>query len=189
MHHYIEKFYYTQSQAVLNAMTICDRVGKKPTAATAQALKKLFPSSTSTPVPVQRKRVFDPTADCAFSNEKKKKKAARTRGTMINFVLLHDFEKGLPRKEARKQLMEGNCAKKIEIFRTMSAGEVKTKVLREFTTISTISYLQLNGGVHMAVSSQQHLDGNEVITNAKKRNGNIVYITDRTPVYHMHIDI
>ena len=108
---------------------------------------------------------------------------------MINFVLLHDFEKGLPRKEARKQLMEGNCAKKIEIFRTMSAGEVKTKVLREFTTISTISYLQLNGGVHMAISSQQHLDGNEVITNAKKRNGNIVYITDRTPVYHMHIDI
>lgn len=170
-----------------NAITICDRVGKKPTAATAQALKKLFPSSASTPAPVQRKRVFDPTADCVFTSEKKKKKAARCRGTMVNFVLLRDFEKGLPRKEARKQLMEGNCAKKIEIFRTMSADEVKTKVLQEFTTISTISYLQLNGGVRMAISSQQHLDGNEVITSAKKRNGNVVYITDQTLVYQMHV--
>ena len=127
--------------------------------------------------------MFDPTADCVFTVEKKKKKAACSRGTMVKFALLNDFEKGLPRKEIRKQLLEGNCAKKIEIFRTMSADEVKAKVLREFTAISMISYLQLNGGVHMAISSQQQLDGNEVITSAKKRNGNVVYITDRTLVY------
>ena len=171
-----------------NAITICDRVGKKPTGVTAQALKKLFPSSTSTPVPVQRKRVFDPTADCVFTSEKKKKKVVRSWGTMVNFALLNNFERGLPRKEARKQLMEGNCAKQIEIFRTMSADEIKAKVLCEFATISMICYLQLNG-VHMAISSQQHLDGNEVITNAKKRNGNVVYIINRILVYYICITI
>ena len=42
--------------------------------------------------------------------------------------------------------MEGTCVK-IEIFRTMSADEIK--VLHEL--IITIFYLQLNGGVHMAM--------------------------------------
>ena len=172
-----------QAGVLSNAITICERVGKKPTAATAQALKKLFPSSTSTPVPaVHRKRVIDPTAECVFSNEKKKKKAARSRATSVKFVLINDFVKGLPRSENRKELLEGECTKKIEIFRTMNADQVKAKVLREFTGISVFSYLQLDGGVRLTISSQQHLDGNEVITSAKKRNGNVVYITNRTQV-------
>ena len=131
---------------------------------------------------MQKKRVFDPTADCVFASEKKKRKAARIRGTMVNFVLIHDFEKGLPRKEERKQLLEGDNAKKIEIFRTMSVDQVKAKILQEFSAISTMSYLQLNGGIKISISSQQNLDGNEVITCAKKRNGNILYITDRLQV-------
>jgi len=86
----------------------------------------------------------------------------------------------MPRGKARKQLLEGNCAKRIEMFRTMSADEVKAKFLCEFTTISTISYLQLNGAVDMAISSQQDLDNNKVITSSLKINGNVVYITDHT---------
>ena len=52
---------------------------------------------------------------------------------MVKFVLVKDFEKGLPRIEQRKQVLEGDCAKKIEIFRTMSADKIKAKMLREFT--------------------------------------------------------
>ena len=50
-------------------------------------------------------------------------------------------------------------------------------------------YLQLNGGIKMAISSQQNLDGNEVITCAKKRNGNITYITDRVQIIYLLIDL
>lgn len=172
-------------QALSNAITICDRVGKKPTAATAQALKKLFPSSTSTPVSeMHRKRVFDPTAECVFSNEKKKKKAVRSRATTVKFVFIKNYAEGLPKNKNRKELLDGKCTKKIEIYRTMNADQVKAKVLREFTSIgiSVFSYLNLDGGIRFTISTQQNLDGNGVITSAKKKNGNIVYITDHTPV-------
>lgn len=168
------------SQATVDAMTICDQVGKKPTPAAAKVLKKLFPSSTSTPV---QKRPFDPTADCIVSTVKKKKKAVRSRCTTVRFILLKDFEKGLPRGQARKQLLEGNCSKKIEIFRTMNAAQVRAKILQGFPNASAISFLQLNGGINMTISSNQNLDGDGVITASAKRNGNVVYITDCSPVY------
>ena len=65
---------------------------KKPTAAMAQALKKLFSFSTFTPVPeTQRKRVFDPTAECVLSNQKKKKKAARSQATTVKVVFIKNY--------------------------------------------------------------------------------------------------
>ena len=74
--------------------------------------KKLFPSSTSTPVPVQikGKRCF--TQQQIVCLPVRKKKATHSWGTMVNFIFLHDFEKGLPKKEVKKQqLMEGMCVK------------------------------------------------------------------------------
>ena len=52
------------------------------------------------------------------------------------------------------------------------------KVLHEFTGISVTLCLQSDGGIHLIIPAQQNLDGNGVITSAKKRNGNIVNITD-----------
>ena len=65
----------------------------------------------------------------------------------------------------------------------MNTDQVKA-VLHEFTRIGilVISYLQLDGGIHFTISTQQNLDGNGVITSTKKKNGNIVYITDHTLV-------
>ena len=107
--------FHTSSQATtVDAIAVCDRVGKRPAPAAAKVLKKLFPSSTSTPVPSSSKRPFDPTAECVFAMEKKKKKAARSRPTKIQFILLKEFEKGLPRGNTRKELLQGDCLKKID---------------------------------------------------------------------------
>lgn len=168
--------YIIYVQVSSNAIAICSRVGQKPSPAAAQELKKLFTASTSVPVPKKR-AVFDPTAECVFASEKKKKKAARNRGSIVNFVLITEHEKGLLRGNSRKQLLQGSSAKKIEIFRSMSPQQIQAKVLQQFTTLSTISFLQVAGGSHLVCSPQQNPDGNEVIANSQKRSGNTLYIT------------
>jgi len=163
-------------QTSFNAISICDRAGKKPSAVAAQELKKLFASSTSVTVPKKRP-AFDPTNECVFAAEKKKKKAARNRGTLVNFVLVSDPDKGLPRGQARKELLGGGMSKKIEIFRHTKPVEVYNKVLQQFPSISAYSYIQVVDGSHLTVSNIQHLDADEVIKDSQKRNGNILYIT------------
>lgn len=64
------------------AISFCSRVGK-PSTSQAEALRNLFPSSsasTSAEYITARKRAFDPTADCVFSGEKKKRKQLEVEG-------------------------------------------------------------------------------------------------------------
>ena len=122
-------------------------------------------------------RVFDPTAECVFTNEKKKKKAVRNQGSMLKFVLISEPKNGVPKKKRRKELLEGNSSKKIEIFRSMKPHEIETKVLSNFSTISAFTYLQVIRGSQLIIATQQSFDGNELIAESQKRSGNIVYIT------------
>ena len=58
-----------------------------------------------------------------FSAEKRKKKAARKRGTNLTVIVIKDYSKGVPRgKKETSQLENDGLLKKVEIFRTMSVN-------------------------------------------------------------------
>lgn len=136
----------------------------------------MFPSSSaSTEYITAKKRAFDPTADCVFSAEKKKKKACRNRGTSVTFVLISDIQKGVPRRKADKdKLIADGHSKKTDVFRSMSVNQVQAKVLRLFA-INSFEYLEVNG-TNLFVGTNQLLNGDEVIESAVKRKGHTMYI-------------
>ena len=139
-------------------------------------MRNLFPSSSaSTEYITTKKRAFDPTADCVFSAEKKKKKACRNRGTGVTFVLISDIRKGIPRRKPDKdKLIEDGHSKKTDLFRAMSANQVQAKVLKLFS-ISSFEYLEVND-TNLSVGIKQLLTGDEVIESAIKRKGHTIYI-------------
>ena len=52
-----------------------------------------------------------------YFQPRKRKKAARNRGTNLTIMLVNDYSKGVPIK---KQLQDDHLVKKVEMFRTMS---------------------------------------------------------------------
>ena len=85
----------------------------------------------------------------------------------MKFVFIKNYVEGQPKSKNRKELLEGKCTKKIEIYRTMNADQAKA-VLREFG-ILVFSYLQLDGGIRFTISTQQNLDWNGESQGQRKR--------------------
>ena len=83
-------------------MDKCHKVSQ-PCRLTAETLKKLFPSCSSTSEPSLAKRKFDPSAECIVSGQKKSSNI-RGKPCIIPVVLLKGKSRFIPRGYARSKL-------------------------------------------------------------------------------------
>ena len=73
-----------------------------------------------------------------YFQPRKRKKAARNRGTNLTIMLVNDYSKGLPIKKKKTQLQYDYLVKKVEMFRTMSAEQVQAKIKQQFCSACTM---------------------------------------------------
>ena len=147
---------------------------KNPTQKHRAAMSQLFPSSSTVPKRPRLSDAFDPTLQCVAFNQQRKKKAVRAKITMM---LVPNGSKVVPRGKHRKSLMQN----KIEIYRTMSALEVKRTIRNSFTSLqaSSFVYLRVDAAQKFSNDTTQDKDGNAMADCG--RHGNI-YIKEQTDV-------
>lgn len=160
------------------AVGLCNKV-RKPSQGHASTLRKLFPSSSSRSA--KRKPLasnFDPTDECAFAGEQKRKQGARLKPTNINLTIVKDPSKGVPRGKCRKGLMENDdtCVK-VPLVRSMSSDLVRSIFKDELVSRSIADYKLLEcDGQQLVEASEQSPCGSDIIDSALKRKGKTVYI-------------
>ena len=113
--------------------------------------------------------------ECVFSTEKRRKKAARNRGTNLTVTIVNDYSKGVPTGKQKKQLQSDGLVKKVEMFRTMSSEQVQVRIKQQ-CALKNFQFLQVDGK-KLSIASHQLVNGDELIESAIKRNENRVYIT------------
>ena len=146
----------------------------KPSKAEASALSKLFPSTPSLP---KVSSGFDPSSDVVFAAQKKRKKAARVKPSMVNLALLQAGTTTIPRGKHRKQLLESGRVKKVEFTREFSSQVVKNTILRAFSGLcSSYSILTQSQDGRLTLSDNQYPTGEQFVANALRHRGNI-YLT------------
>ena len=121
--------------------------------------------------------MFDPTSECAFATQQKRKKAARVKPTNITLTIIKNVSKGVPRGKYKTELMDKKMCIKIPLFRNMSGQQVRTALLEKLLTVDDIvdyKLLQCSGQQLMHALDQLP-SGSDIIDSAMKRKGNIVY--------------
>ena len=93
---------FTLQKLAASVSKICNRVGK-PSNAHTEALRDLFPSSSSSKR-IQLSNAFDPTQPCVALENQKKKKASRCKPSKVTVIVVEDLRKGLPKGKYRKEL-------------------------------------------------------------------------------------
>ncbi len=160
------------------ASTICSKV-KKLSPAHASALHKMFPSSVSRPK--KQSAAFDPTEDCVFLSEQKKKKksTSRNKPTLINVVVVDRHRRIVPRGLYKTELENAQRFLKVTLQRNMSAAAVQTAIQQasRHLNIRAFIVLECEGG-KLVEAATQSPDGDSVIDSATKRKGNTYYITE-----------
>ena len=129
----------------------------------------LFPSSSSTPKRPRLSNAFDPTLQCVALHQKQKKKAVRVKATKITIVLVKSTAGSVPRGKHRKLLQERKRIEKLEIYRTMSASEVRDAILGAFAhlPLKSFVYLSVNPTHCFTVDSVQDKDGTVIADGGK----------------------
>ena len=177
---------FFSQETTKQAGLVCQKMNK-PSAAHAKVLRGMFPSSSGS-----KKRTstaFDPTDDCVFLDQKRKKKAARSKMTKISIFVLEDHSRGVPRGAARKRMIDNHRVVKVDIQRNMSPKQVKSLILREIEHLDIDTYTILECvGSRLIEAVNQMPNGDDLIEDAVKRKGAVVYICDVPPpeeVFHV----
>lgn len=135
----------------------------------AQALADLFPSSTAKRPHLSP--AFDPTARClAFHRHQQKKGNARLKPSRISFALVTKNAKSIPRGKHRKALESSKRIMKVDVFRTMSAVDVKRAVLKSFSHVklSHFKYQSIDAAHRFETAADQDKDGDTIINSGVK---------------------
>ena len=163
------------SSSAKRGSALCRQIGSK---ASSSVLRKMF-ATTST---VQKRPIpFDPTADCVFEQQKKKKKAARNKISKISIMVVRNIQDGVPKAANKDKLIEEGRMIKVDLTRQMQSGQVRAVFLNAVKGLNIKAYQVLDVvGQKLAVSKNQHPDGDTVIENASRRKGNMLYVMDST---------
>ena len=139
-------------------------------------LRKMF-STTATAQ--KRLSTFDPTADCVFEHQKKKKKAARNKISKISVMVVHRIADGVPKAAYKERLIAEGRLVKVELTRQMQPGQVKALFLNAIKGLNIEAYKVLDVvGQKLVVSKNQDPDGDTIIENSSRRRGNMLYVVD-----------
>ena len=161
---------------------------KKPTRLEAAALGSIFQTTSSKRIPL----TFDPSRDCVFASQKKKKKSARIKPSKLTLVLLTGKESTIPRGRHRKLLETRGRIVKVEFSREMSTQEVKNRIISTFRQQEdfNVAYRILCQGQDGKLSSSpvQSPNGDMFVENALKHRGN-VYLTPVEEVCVLVLDL
>ena len=155
-------------------MDLCGKLKNREKKCTS-AMRKLFPASS---VGVKRKTpIFDPTSECVFAVQQKRKKAARLKPTNITLTLIDNVSKGVPRGKYKTELKDKDMCIKVPLFRTLSGQQVRTAFLKELLPKNVLDYKLLQCvGQQLVESLDQVPSGGDIIDSALKRKGNVMYI-------------
>ena len=130
---------------------VCEKI-QKPPSDYRSILRKLFPSSNSAASSQCKpsSKPFNPSDDCVFVNEqRRKKKAARKllKNTCVTLMVIKDIQKGVPRSSYKASLIDDGISMTILLNHEMSSdqvGEIITKALM-FKNIPYYTVLECNG--------------------------------------------
>ncbi len=150
----------------------------KPSKAESAALGKLFPTSSSFS---KLSSGFDPGSDLVFAAQKRRKKAARVKPSMLNLALLSVGTTSIPRGKHRKDLLARDQVRKVEFTREMSVQVVRNKIISTFSGQNPFTgYHLLSQGQdgRLTVSDNQCPTGEQFVEEALKHRGN-VYLMPR----------
>lgn len=147
---------------------------KKPSKELASTLRKLFPSSSSS----TKRKSFDPSDDCVFVSQQKKKKAARVKPTLITLMLIKHRCRGVPRGKYKNDLIEKDMCIKVPLLRSMTSDQVRDALLSKVTTHAEyVDYELLQCvGQRLVEAPEQLPCGSDIVDDAAKRKGNVVYV-------------
>lgn len=151
---------------------ICNRVGK-PSNAHSEALRDLFPSSSSKRIRLSD--AFDPTQPCVALEYQKKKKAVRCRPNKVTVIVVEDLGKGLPKGNYRKELIQLQRVVSLEFYRYMSSTQIKNAIIRGFKhlPLHCFKYLVCDRKVLLVVNADQDQDGNKIINSLQPGKGTL----------------
>ena len=147
-------------------MDICRRIGK-PSEHTARALKKLFPTCSTSGLGEKRRMVFDPSAECVAAAQQQKKKAAntRTKPRSITVVLFNEHRDYVPKGNTRMQLSKAGRIQKMQFRKRMSAQEVRNVLFSSFSKfdLKNMLYIKCGKDNSLSIHHKQDLNGDEII--------------------------
>ena len=139
-------------------------------------MSQLFLSSSSLLKRPFLSEAFDPTRQCVAFQQQQKKKAARAKPSQGTVMLIPNGTKSVRREKHHKSLVQ----KKIQIFRTMSASEVKRAIMKSFTLLSlSFIYFDVDTAHKFSEDTVQDKDGNAVADRGKY---DTVYIMEHSNV-------
>ena len=92
----------------------------------------------------KRPSAFDPTADCVFEQQKKKKKAARNKISKISIMVVRNIQDGVPKAANKDKLIEEGRMIKVDLTRQMQPGHVRAVFLNAVKGLNIKAYQVLD---------------------------------------------
>ena len=179
---YFHAYSFLIQNLIFQATSICDIV-KRPTQKHVEAMRKLFPSSSSSATTKQENLsdVFDPS-----STKKRKRKPVHFKPSKVEVYLMHSTATTVPIRKHRNALRKSNRIAKLEMFCNMTTLQTKNAIIRAFShlKLGSFKYLSCTGN-SLTIGDLQAKDGGMVIDEAKSRKG-IIYIKESVEVSHCH---
>ena len=165
---------FTSQKLTASVSKICIRVGK-PSNAHSEALRELFPSSSSSSKRIRLSDAFDPTQPCVALEYQKKKKAVCCRPSKVTVIVVEDLRKGLPKRKYRKEFAQLQRVVSLEFYRYMSSTQIKNAIIRGFEHLPLryFKYLVCDGKVSLVVNADQDQDGNKIINSLQPGKGTL----------------
>ena len=123
-----------------------------------------------------------------FSNEQKRKKAARVKTVQVGVFVVKSNTKCVPRGAWRRKLIERKHLVRVELRRDFSSSCVREAISKEVAhlNISTKFTLLECVGHRLVPSTNQQPTGEVIIEGALKRKGAVLYIC---PEVQVQVDI
>ena len=147
---------------ISQATSICDIV-KRPTQKHVEAMRKLFPSSSSSATTKQENLsdVFDPS-----STKKRKRKPVRFKPSKVEVYLVHSTATTVPIRKHRNALRKSNRIAKLEMFHNMTTLQTKNAIIRAFShlKLGSFKYLSCTGN-SLTIGDLQAKDGGMQLSN------------------------
>ena len=133
---------------------------KKPSAVEAAALSKCFPSSNKC------HKKFDPTEESVVKHNQEKKKRG-IKHSKVEVILLKDFQRDIPKGEARKKLRRRGQICDVLLNKTMTPLQVENCIKNAFKHFSLSSFVVLDTdstGHFLTRAATQQIDGAKAIS-------------------------
>ena len=124
---------------------------------------------------------FNPSAECVALSQQRKKCSTnqKVKPASVSVVMLKEYSKPAPKGKKRQQLLSKERVKPVNLFRSMTALQVKKAILRAFQDhqVTTFTVLQSESGHNLKVANGQDIDGEMAI----KRRG-CLYLHEKCEV-------